>query len=177
VTGDAEAMERHFTVTGFLVEGDQTLLHWHPRLSIWLPPGGHIDPNEDPVQAVVREVLEETGMTAEVVSGTRPFAFTSVAQLPPPLRIIVADVPDGPHQHIDFCYALREVAGAGRVEPDYEHGFIWVTEEALRRDDALPRPGDGTHIHVPEDVREVGLEAIRVVRAAGATLTPGSRSL
>jgi hypothetical protein len=35
------SMERRFTVTGFVVEGDRTLLHWHRKLQMWLPPGGH----------------------------------------------------------------------------------------------------------------------------------------
>ena len=32
----------------------------------WLPPGGHIEVNEDPIEAVLREVLEETGLEVEV---------------------------------------------------------------------------------------------------------------
>ncbi|MHB8375756.1 MAG: NUDIX domain-containing protein, partial [Dehalococcoidia bacterium] len=59
-------MERHFTVSGFVVERGQTLLHWHRKNGMWLPPGGHVEPGEDPVQAVEREVLEETGIAAEV---------------------------------------------------------------------------------------------------------------
>ena len=46
-------MIRHFTATGFVINGDATLLHWHHRVQAWLPPGGHIEPNEDPVQAVL----------------------------------------------------------------------------------------------------------------------------
>jgi 8-oxo-dGTP pyrophosphatase MutT (NUDIX family) len=159
-------MERHFTVTGFVVDGDRTLLHWHPRLEIWLPPGGHIDRDEDPVQAVVREVREETGIIAEVVSQRR-YAFANVQQLPSPISIIVADVPEGPHQHIDFSYALREVAGAARVDAEHDHGFIWVSEEQLRRDEPLALPAsveEGGTRRMLDDVREVGIEAIRVVR-------------
>ena len=36
-------MERHFTVTGFVVDGERTLLLWHPLLQMWVPPGGHIE--------------------------------------------------------------------------------------------------------------------------------------
>ena len=106
-------MERHFTVTGFVVEGDATLLHWHQKLRIWLPPGGHIDPNEDPIQAVVREALEETGYACEVVPHEAPLPFSNIAQLPGPLKIIVADVgassKEAAHQHIAFSYARRLV--------------------------------------------------------------------
>ena len=36
-------------------------------------------------------------------------------QLPPPLAIIVADVPQGPHQHIDMSYALRPLRMAAAI--------------------------------------------------------------
>jgi 8-oxo-dGTP pyrophosphatase MutT (NUDIX family) len=39
----------------------------HKKLGKWLPPGGHIEPNELPDDAACREVLEETGL--KVASG------------------------------------------------------------------------------------------------------------
>ena len=162
-------MERHFTVSGFVVEGDRTLLHWHPKLSMWLPPGGHIDPDEDMTEAVIREVLEETGIAAEIVSHAPLAPFSNIRQLPVPLKIIVADIDDGPHQHIDMSYALRERAGAERSEPEKDHGFIWVTEEQLRRNEPLPVASRGTEFPVAEDVRVIGLQAIDIVRGATST--------
>jgi 8-oxo-dGTP pyrophosphatase MutT (NUDIX family) len=164
-------MERHFTVTGFVVDGDRTLLHWHKKLQIWLPPGGHVDANEDPVQAVLREVREETGIVAEIVPSQREFAFTNVTALPPPISIIVADVEvDGPHphQHIDMSYVVRPVAGAPGGEAEEDHGFIWVSEAELRRNDALPVAACGSDVPVPEDVREVGLAAIALAKTRPA---------
>jgi 8-oxo-dGTP pyrophosphatase MutT (NUDIX family) len=156
-------MERHFTVTGFVVDGDRTLLHWHKKLRIWLPPGGHVDANEDPVQAALREVREETGITAEIVPSAPGFHFANVAALPPPISIIVADVGHGgtPHQHIDLSYVVRPVEGA-RGEPEEDHGFIWVSAQQLRRNEPLPVPGTAHAEPVPEDVREVGLAAIKL---------------
>ena len=163
-------MKRHFTVSGFVVERDSTLLHWHPKLSLWLPPGGHIDPDEDPVQAAIREALEETGIACEVVPHEPPLAFGNVAQLPAPVKIIVADVQDavvGAHQHIDMSYVLRPVAGADRSPPERDHGFRWVSEQELLRNDPLPVASCGADICVPEDVRAIGLLAIRLVRETG----------
>ncbi|MFI5083488.1 MAG: NUDIX domain-containing protein [Streptosporangiales bacterium] len=50
-------MIRHFTASGIVLSHDeQVLLIKHRKLGMWLYPGGHIEPNEDPVQAVLREV-------------------------------------------------------------------------------------------------------------------------
>ena len=52
-------MIRHFTASGIVLSGDDhVLLVEHRKLGCWLYPGGHIDANEDPAQAVLREVVE-----------------------------------------------------------------------------------------------------------------------
>jgi 8-oxo-dGTP diphosphatase len=157
-------MERHFTVSGFLVDGPRTMLHWHKKLQLWLPPGGHVDPDEDPVQAVVREVREETGIAAEVIPHGPLLPFAEPPQIPPPLAIIVADVPQGPHQHIDMSYALRPIAGVPPTAPDGDHGFVWVTEDQLRRNEPLPVAACGVDLPVNEDVRVIALHAIALAR-------------
>jgi 8-oxo-dGTP pyrophosphatase MutT (NUDIX family) len=164
-------MQRHFTVSGFIIEGNSTLLHWHPKLSLWLPPGGHIDADEDPVQAAIREALEETGIACEVVPHEPDGGFSNVATLPSPLKIIVADVPassgEPAHQHIDMSYALRPVVGVERVAAERDHGFRWVSEQELLRNDPLPVASCGVDVCVPEDVRMVGVRAIRLVAGRG----------
>jgi 8-oxo-dGTP pyrophosphatase MutT (NUDIX family) len=161
-------VERHFTVSGFVVEGDATLLHWHQKLQIWLPPGGHIDPNEDPIQAVVREALEETGYACEVVPHEAPLPFSNVGQLPGPLKIIVADVgastKEAAHQHIDFSYALRPIAGAPRSTPEEEGEFVWVNLDLLLSGEPLRLGSCGVEVPPPDDVRVIGLRAIELVR-------------
>ncbi len=158
-------MERHFTVTGFVCNTEALLLHWHKKLQIWLPSGGHIDPNEDPIQAVLREAVEETGYVCEVVPHESPLPFSNIAQLPSPLKIIVADVgasaTEPAHQHIDMSYALRPQPGIARVPAELDHGFIWVTAEQLRSN--KPLVASGVEASVPEDVRVIGLRAIALV--------------
>ena len=163
-------MRRHFTVSGFVAEGDRTLLHWHKKLQIWLPPGGHIDPDEDPIQAVLREVLEETGIASEVIPHTPLSNFSDPPQLPSPLSIIVANVGASPseaaHQHIDLSYALRARPGIARVAAEADHGFIWVSEAQLRNGEPLPVASCGADMPVNEDVRVLGQRAIALIRAA-----------
>lgn len=55
--------------TAILIWKEERLLLGLRRTShgnqTWAAPGGHIDFGEDPVQAVTRETLEETGITIE----------------------------------------------------------------------------------------------------------------
>ncbi len=161
-------MRRHFTATGFVVQGDRTLLHWHKRLQQWMPPGGHIEPDEDPVQAVLREIREETGAAAEVISAG-PLPFPYPGQLQPPYTILVEDSaePGEPHQHIDLIYFCRLADSAA---PDPSLGeFHWVDEGALRSRqplDLAPPLADGVALPLAEDVRLLAIVAIETARQA-----------
>lgn len=46
-------------------EMNQILLVDHKKAGLWLPPGGHVDPGEDPKETVRREAKEELGIDAE----------------------------------------------------------------------------------------------------------------
>ncbi len=46
-------------------EMDQILLVDHKKAELWLPPGGHVDPGENPKETVRREAKEELGIEAE----------------------------------------------------------------------------------------------------------------
>jgi 8-oxo-dGTP pyrophosphatase MutT (NUDIX family) len=153
-------MERHFTVSGFVSRAGRTALHWH-RLGLWLPPGGHIHPDEDPIEAVLREVREETGLTVEVLPTAGPCAYDAPRQLPPPVTIGVYDIADAtPHQHIDFVYFTRPLAGEPDALPADGLGWRWVTEAELVAGTPLPRPDGSGTTAVPEDVRRLGIAAI-----------------
>ncbi len=46
-------------------EMDQILLVDHKKAALWLPPGGHVEPGENPKETVKREAKEELGIEAE----------------------------------------------------------------------------------------------------------------
>ena len=160
-------MKRHFTSTGFVVRGDATLLHWHKRLGQWMPPGGHIEANEDPVEAVLREIREETGVVAEVIPAQGALTFDYPEQLPAPYTILVEDIP-GPgeaHKHIDMIYFCRPVDGADHERVD-DPTLRWVHESELRDGGTLEVTGGGVSAAVLEDVRALALVAIEAGRRA-----------
>ena len=165
-------MQRHFTVTGFVSQDGRTALHWH-RLGRWLPPGGHIEPDEDPHQAVLREVREEIGLDVEVLPRAPRYAYTNAPQLPLPATIAVYDLEDGDrglaehHQHIDLVFFTRPlVADAPAAASHDEEAWLWVDEPTLRYNAALTDERSGRSAPVPNDVRELALAAIEAVRRA-----------
>lgn len=46
---------------------NQVLLVDHKKAGLWLPAGGHVEPNEHPRETVRREILEELGIEADFV--------------------------------------------------------------------------------------------------------------
>ena len=163
-------MNRHFTCTGFLVQGNKTLLLWHPRLRMWVPPGGHLEPDEDPVTAVLREIGEETGLTAEVLPLAQTFAFAYPGQVAPPFTILLEDSAESGqrHQHIDLIYFCRPSDGPPKADPPADTIVAWVAEETLRADRPVELAGCGVSAPVSEDVRLLALTAIESARSLGS---------
>lgn len=96
---------RHFTVAVFVVSDGKVLLHHHRKLGMWLPPGGHIERDELPDEAALREVLEETGVEVALV-GERREDVEDPVQLHRPAGVQLEDIGPG-HQHIDLIYFAR----------------------------------------------------------------------
>lgn len=97
---------RDFTVATFVLHDGKVLLLWHKKLSMWLPPGGHIDPNELPDEAAIREVKEETGLDVVLLSQPSLPPIPGPLQLARPEGIQLEDISPG-HQHIDLIYFAR----------------------------------------------------------------------
>ena len=157
----ARTPKRHFTVTTFITHGDRTLLHFHAMNRMWLPPGGHIDPNEDPVQAARREAKEETGLAVEILPSGALFAYATPPQLPAPVTIMIEDIPDhpidGPHRHIDLIYFTRPRFLPPREPPP---GWRWVTAADLAANLPLAPAVGEPAVEIPEDVRVLAIAAI-----------------
>lgn len=158
------AIERHHTATAYVVAGDRTLLLWHHKLRMWLPPGGHLEPNEDPVQGALREAREESGLAVEVILPRDLLSIGARAPvvLPPPAVILIEDIvrDDQPfHQHIDHVYFTRATEPVDFAAPIPHGAHRWATAAELDAAFALPAP-DGTLVSVAEDVRLLGVRAI-----------------
>ncbi len=124
---DRQQHGRHFTVAVFVVRDGKVLLHWHRKLGMWLPPGGHIERDELPDEAAVREVLEETGVEVELV-GERREDVEDPVQLHRPAGVQLEDIGPG-HQHIDLIYFARP-RGSTSIRDEYAADKVgWYAPE------------------------------------------------
>ncbi len=117
----ATELTRDFTATAFVVWQGKVLLHKHKKLGMWLPCGGHIDPNELPDTAVKRESIEESGVEIELI-GEKVLDVDDPIQLVRPRGIQLEHISEG-HEHIDLMYFARPVDG-------YE-GYLLEDDESL----------------------------------------------
>lgn len=122
---------RDFAATTFVVWRGKVLLHRHPKHGSWLPPGGHIEPNELPDEAAVREVLEEAGVLIDLV-GERALDIAAPRQLVRPRGVQVEPIAPG-HEHIDLIYFGRPVEGYDGALPATADGVGWYGPNELDR--------------------------------------------
>lgn len=117
---DEYANPTHLTASAIVVGDEGVLLHFHKKLRSWLQPGGHIEANEAPWDAALREVLEETGLRAEASPDRHRLLHIDVHQA-------------GPHTHLDLRYLLR---ASGQPSPPPEESplvrwFPWKEAMAI----------------------------------------------
>lgn len=136
---------RDFTATTFVVDQQRTLLLWHKKVGAWLPPGGHIDPNELPEEAALREVREETGLTVRLLGGQRQ--CDNVKVLHQPVCLLLENISPG-HQHIDLVYFARLVGGTAAINPRESESMQWFDHAALE------------NRLIADDIRNLGQQAI-----------------
>ncbi|MCB9782062.1 MAG: NUDIX domain-containing protein [Candidatus Omnitrophica bacterium] len=105
-------------VTGYVYEGGRFLLlkRTTPPL-IWAPPGGRLLPGEDPLEGVLREVGEETGLRGRVL-GLVDYWFGEIADR-------------GALLSLDFV--LSPESDSVRLSEEHE-AFVWATLEDMKKD-------------------------------------------
>lgn len=142
-----------YTITAFIVFEGEVLLVNHPRYGKWIPVGGHIELNEDPEQALFREVREETGLDTVPLTSKPSIQSPGTTFLLTPNYLDVHEA-NPPHKHISFTYFLRATHDAF-VLSDEHADMRWFNLESLE---------DPTY-GLSESVRFYATEAINLERA------------
>jgi len=139
-------MKTDLVVGGYLIHEDRVLLVHHKKSGLWLPVGGHIDENETPDDALVREFKEETKLDIKILGLLDVTTKgTVIRQLAVPFYVNVHNV--GDHEHCCFFYLCETKDAKIEIDRDELHDFAWFTKEELNQD------------HVPGDVKDTALLA------------------
>lgn len=129
-----------FTVDVFIVYKDKVLLRMHEKHHRWLVPGGHIELDEDPLQAAIREVKEEVGLDVVISPGKVPPPDNFIKPIPTPEFMGRHRVNDT-HEHVYMVYfATSNTDVISDSVLDHEKGVEvkWVTKEELETMDLVP---------------------------------------
>jgi 8-oxo-dGTP pyrophosphatase MutT (NUDIX family) len=123
--------------------GGEVLVILHRRLETWLPIGGELEAGETPLEAAVRELREESGLSG---------AFSPLAGAPdgvPPGYLGYEEHLAGSKGlHMNFVF-VADVAGDAAVVANHEFDeHRWVGREAL------------ANLESPLNVREFGFLAL-----------------
>lgn len=125
------SLTRDFTATTFVVWRGGVLLHRHKKLGRWFPPGGHVEPNEVPDEAAVREVLEESGVRVALI-GERALPVLEPRQLVRPRGVQLETIAPG-HEHIDLIYFAKPLTGYEGSLLESDESLGWYDQGALGR--------------------------------------------
>lgn len=109
------------TAAGVVFDADgRLLLERRSDTGNWALPGGIIDPGEEPADAAVREIFEETGVIAV------PERLVSVSAAPPTTYRNGDQV-----QYLDHTFRCRAAGGAARVNDSESVEVGWFPLGAL----------------------------------------------
>jgi len=119
-----------FTVAIFVVHRGKVLLIHHRKLDKWLPLGGHVELDEDPEQAALREAREESGFEVELMGERPPTSETGTRALIAPRFLDIHRINDV-HEHIGMIYWARLKSGEISLAQAEHHDIGWYTSEQL----------------------------------------------
>src|SRR5580658_5792290 len=119
-----------FTVAIFVVEDGKVLVIHHRKLNHWLPLGGHIELDEEPEQAALREAREESGLEVELLGERPPTTEPGTRALIAPRFLDIHRISDT-HEHIGLIYWARPRSGSVTLAAEEHHAIRWCSSDEL----------------------------------------------
>lgn len=122
---------RHLVSYFVLIDGDYLLLVDHINAQLWLPTGGHVEPDEHPQVTALREAKEELGIDGEFVEA-KPYLVTSTETV---------GLTQG-HTDVSIWYALKGDRNAAMTFDDREFKAVrWFHKTEVPLDKSDPELG------------------------------------
>ena len=126
------AYGKSLTSTVYVISEDKVLLHMHKKFNTWFPVGGHLEPDELPHIAALREVKEESGLDVDLIDmSLEHFPIGRVERVPSPYAIYYEGI-GYDEEYLDFIYiatAKGNITYSGEGE---SHTFRWFSLEELK---------------------------------------------
>lgn len=142
-------MKTDLVVAGYIIHENKVLLIHHKKLDLWLPVGGHINENETPDQALLREIKEEVGIDVNILNKSDlPKDGNVKSNLSAPFYVNVHSV--GDHDHCCLFYVCRAINPENLKINKELKNFDWFTKEDLNKK------------HIPPDVKSQCLKAFQL---------------
>jgi ADP-ribose pyrophosphatase YjhB (NUDIX family) len=142
-----EKPKREFLSTVYIVKDGKVLLTFNKKVKKFVPLGGHIDENELPTDAAIREAKEKSGFDIELLNPRKYGRKEMIQNLDIGLDIIKPD-----HQHINISYIGRIIGGNQLKESDEETELRWFNAQDLLNS-----------CEIFNNTRGSGLKAIEIV--------------
>ena len=126
-----------FTVSAYILHPSEPkiCLHLHKKLAVWLQPGGHVELNEDPLQALEHELLEEVGFSSQDYEFAKLYDQPHpryAKTLPLPFHTEVHEFADSGHKHIDSSYLIKAKIDSFNPKEGESKQVEWFSLDEIR---------------------------------------------
>jgi len=144
-----------FTATALIIYQDKVLLRKHDKYGIWIGVGGHIELDENPNEAVIREAREEVGLNIQLISSKENSGMLNILtgdlqELIPPEYMNIHNV-SPVHKHIDMLYfATSETDNV--IPENTKDEWKWLTAKEIEQ----------IKDEIPESTYKYSLKALMV---------------
>ena len=145
-----------FTVAIFAVRDERVLLIHHRKLDKWLPLGGHVELDEDPEMAALREAKEESGLDVELLGERPPTTGAGTRALIAPRFLDIHRISET-HEHIGMIYWARPKNGSVTLADAEHHDIRWCSSSELEQMD--PAMSEAVKWYCRKAIEEVGTSA------------------
>lgn len=143
---------KEFTAMALIITSSKprkALLVESRKHGFWMPPGGHVEEYENPLDTVIREAKEETGLDIAAYLPKPRRIDDQRTEVPLPMRFLEVKVTHGgkDHYHFDSMYKVELPQELPVVHDEIESSSIgWFTLDEI------------SELNIPADLRPV-LEA------------------